>query len=259
VVSAFHRTFLLGLAAAILCGALVVSMVLQSERLARQRARFAASAAHELRTPLAGLRMYGEMLADGSGDSTRQEHYGRRVAGEAERLGRVVSNLLGFARLERGDLRICAVEGDLSEAVRTSVEQLRPTLEANGATLEVAIEPSGPARFDRDAVHQILQNLLDNADKFTRSADDRTIRVELTSVDGGARLSVSDRGPGVEPSVKRRLFEAFVRHPSPDAPDGLGLGLTLVQALARAQDAAVEYVEVAGGGSRFDVTFPGPA
>jgi two-component system sensor histidine kinase TctE len=67
---------------------------------------------------------------------------------------------------------------------------------------------------------------------------------------------VIDHGPGVAPAVRDKLFRAFVRHPSPDAPDGLGLGLTLVRALARAQGAAVAYADADGGGSRFTVTFP---
>jgi signal transduction histidine kinase len=253
----FLTTFAVGLLAALVGGGLVIGLVWQAERLARQRVRFAASAAHELRTPLAGLRMYGEMLADESGDAGRRRSYARRIAGEAERLGRVVSNLLGFSKLERGELTLHAVEGDLATAVRESLGRLVPALEAEGARIDASIAEALPrARFDRDAVHQILQNLLDNAARYGRAADDRTIHVALEAGPGGTSLSVSDHGPGVDPAVRDKLFRAFVRHPSPDAPDGLGLGLTLVQALARAQGAAVTYADEGGGGARFTVTFP---
>jgi signal transduction histidine kinase len=252
----FRTNFLVGLLAAVLGGGLVVGLVWQAERLARQRARFAAAAAHELRTPLAGLRMYGEMLADESGDPARKRSYAQRVAGEAERLGRVVSNLLGFSRLERGELTLHAEPGDLAATVRESLGRLGPTLEADGASIDVSIDDSlPPVRYDHDAVHQILQNLLDNAACYSRSADDRTIHVVLDRGSAGPSLSVIDHGPGVEPSLRDKLFHAFVRHPSPEAPDGLGLGLALVQALARAQNATVAHADVDGGGSRFTVTF----
>ncbi len=256
----FHANFALGLGAALLGTCLVVGLVWQAERLARQRARFAAAAAHELRTPLTGLRMYGEMLANDTGDVERRREYGRRVAGEAERLGRVVTNLLGFSRLERGELKLHATRGDLAAAVREAIERLRPTLEASGASLEVSIADDLPVvSFDRDALDQILQNLLDNAARYNRAADDRTIHVLLTTGAEGPCLSVVDHGPGVAAPLRGKLFQAFVRDPSPDAPDGLGLGLTLVQALARAQDAKVAHADVDGGGSRFSVTFPAPA
>jgi signal transduction histidine kinase len=178
------------------------------------------------------------------------------VAGEAERLGRVVSNLLGFSRLERGELTFDSTSEELAAALRTSIEQLRPLLEAGGAKIELEIDSDlPPIRFNRDALHQIVQNLLDNAEKYGRSAKDRTIRIELVRCSEGARLSVVDRGPGVDPSVRRSLFRPFVRNPAPEAPSGLGLGLALVQALARAQGASADYAAAAGGGSRFSVTF----
>jgi signal transduction histidine kinase len=254
----FRRTFAVGVFAAMFAGGLVVSLVWQADRLAAQRARFAASAAHELRTPLAGLRMYGEMLADGPADSERGRRYARRIAGEAERLGRVVANLLGFSRLERGELVFDSASGDLAATIETSIEQLRPALEVGGARIEVAIDPGLPeVRFNRDAVHQILQNLLDNAEKYARSAKDRRIGVTLAREGSGVRLSVDDRGPGLDPGVRRSLFRPFVRHAAPDAPAGLGLGLAIVKALAEAQDAEVSYTEGPGGGARFSVVFRG--
>lgn len=257
ILAKFRRIFLGGLLAAVLAGSLVVGLVWQADRLARQRARFAASAAHELRTPLTGLRMYGEMLAEGTGDAAQAGRYARRIAGEAERLGRVVSNLLSFSKLERGELALHARPGDLASAVQESLDQLRPALEASGAKVQTAVNGSMPeVRFDRDAVHQILQNLLDNAEKYSRSSRDRTLRVGLDRAPGGINLSVADRGPGVEASLRHRLFQPFVRHPSPDAPPGLGLGLALVQALARAQNATVFYAEGGDGGARFTVSFP---
>jgi signal transduction histidine kinase len=254
--SRFNRTFWAGSMTALLAGCAVVLLVWQTDRIARERARFAAAAAHELRTPLTGLQLYGEMLADEEGDPTRVRLYARRVADEAERLGRVVTNVLKFSRLQRGGIEINSSVGDLGVAVRESAERLRPALEANGAGLELSVEEDiPPVSFDPDALHQILQNLLDNAEKFSREAGDRTIRIVVSASDGSPTVSVIDRGSGMEPSPRRGLLRAFSSRPTYDAPAGLGIGLTLVRELARAHGAGFSHEAVAGGGTSFSVRF----
>lgn len=254
----FLAIYLGGAAMAILCGFGVVWLVWQTERLARQRAQFAASAAHELRTPLAGLRIFSDMLAEGLGDPAKSQEYARRVSDEAGRLGRVVTNVLGFTRLERGTFTTHPQLGDLATAVRESVERQHPALTALGASLDLVINDGlPPVKFDSDAVGQIVQNLLDNAEKHTRTAEDRTIHVAVSAKGGGVELSVSDHGPGVPPHVRQHLFEAFARGNHADSPAGLGLGLVLVKALAKAQGAVVAYHDNDNGGARFTVTFKG--
>ena len=252
----FLVIFMGGAAIALLCGLGVVWLVWQTERLARQRVQFAASAAHELRTPLAGLRIFSDMLAEGLGDPAKSRDYARRVSDEAGRLGRVVSNVLEFTRLERGTFTTHPAPGDLAAAVRESVERQKPALTALGASIELTADPDLPAvRFDNDSIGQIVQNLLDNAEKHTRNAVDRTIRVSLAARPTGVELSVCDHGPGVPAHVRKHLFEAFARGNHADSPAGLGLGLVLVKALAKAQGAAVAYRDNAGGGACFTVTF----
>lgn len=253
----FRRTFTVSVICAGIAGLCVVGLVWQTDRLARQRSEFAAAAAHELRTPLAGLRMYGEMLADGLGDPARRQDYAQRLADESARLGRVVSNMLGFTRLERGTLRVRPETGDLAGVVRDCVARQRPALEAAGAHIELQIaDDLPPVKFDRDAVAEIIQNLLDNAEKHTRTASNRTIRVELARSDTGVVLSVADRGAGLPGDVRRHLFRPFTRGHHPDTPAGLGLGLALVRALARGHGADVTYRDGNGGGAVFTITFP---
>jgi len=263
----FLESFLAGVGAASVAGLCVVVLVWQTEQLARQRSQFAASAAHELRTPLAGLRMYSEMLAEGLGDPSRAKDYARRAAEEAARLGRVVSNVLGFTRLERGALQVRPEPGDLAVAVRGCVDRQRPALEAAGASIELSIADNLPTvSFDRDAVAEILQNLVDNAEKYSRSAKDRSINVSLSCrregreagrlVGSGAMISVCDRGPGIPADMRRRLFRPFARGSRDDAPAGLGLGLALVKALAEAHGGAVSYEARSDGGSVFKVFLP---
>lgn len=256
-----RRTFLTifsgGVAVAVLSGLGVVWLVWQSERLARQRSQFAASAAHELRTPLAGLRIYSEMLAEDLGEPGQAKAYARRIADEADRLSRVVANVLNFTRLERGMLNTQPTPGDLARAVRESVARQQPALEAAGARLDLRIaDRLPPVRFDRDAVAQILQNLLDNAEKHTRQAADRTVQVALTADNGTVALTVRDHGPGIPDEVRERLFQPFVRGADNEAPAGLGLGLVLVKTLAERQGARVTCADAPGGGAQFTIAFP---
>jgi len=253
----FLRSFVLGALGAGLAGLLVVVMVYQSERLARERAQFAAAAAHELRTPLAGMRLYGEMLAEGMGNPAGARRYARRLAAEAERLGRVVTNVLSFTRLERDSLGVKPQPGDLGDAVRGACERQRPALEESGASLDVELADDLPTVcFDHDAVTHVVQNLLDNAEKYTRGVDDRRIRVRVSRAPKGVELTVSDHGNGISKTLQRRLFRPFARGQHPDASEGLGLGLVLVQALVKAQGGAVWYREARSGGAAFVVSFP---
>jgi signal transduction histidine kinase len=257
VLSGFRRTFLWVSLAAVLAGLSLVGIVWQSERLARQRSRFAASAAHELRTPLAGLRVYADMLSEQLGDPERSRQYARHVASEAERLGRVVSNVLEYSQLERGVLKVRPEPGDLGLAVRECVDTLEAALISAGVMVEVRVDPGlPPVPFDRDAIFHIVQNLLDNAEKYTRQVDDRRIEVGLAREGDRAVLTVTDHGPGLSEEARRHIFQPFTRAEQPDAPPGLGLGLTLVRALADAHRAEVSYGDAPGGGAAFVVAFP---
>jgi signal transduction histidine kinase len=164
---------------------------------------------------------------------------------------------MGFSELQREGVQVKKTRGNLAEATRGSVEQLRPAIEAAGAQIDLILDGDVPeTEFDGDAVHQILQNLLDNAEKYTRDSDDRRIDVRVSANGAGPVLSVRDHGPGVEQKLRRRLFVPFVRSSHADAPAGLGVGLALVRALAEAQGATVTHRVGDGGGALFSVKFP---
>lgn len=254
---AFRRTFYGGLAAAFLAIIAVAVLVWRTERLARERAQFAAAAAHELRTPLAGLRLYGDMLAHQLGDPARTRVYAQHVSEEADRLGRVVANMLEFTRLERGSLTIKPQPGDLGDAVRDCVDQLRPALEVAGCQVALTVaDDLPPVAFDRDAVHHIVQNLLDNAEKYSRPSTDRRVDIDVARANGHAVVTVSDRGVGLDARTARHLFLPFERGAAGAAPAGLGLGLVLVKALAEAHGGDVSWAARNGGGTSFCVRLP---
>jgi signal transduction histidine kinase len=237
-----------------LAASLVVVLVVRAERLARERSQFAAAAAHELRTPLAGLQLYGDMLADGLGDPAKARDYARRMSEEASRLGRVVSNVLGFSQLERGNLSVDAQVGGLGEALCELAERAQPALDRAGAVLDLAVEPELRARFDRDALARIVGNLLDNAEKYARTAEDRTITLATRDLGDLIEVVVTDHGPGV--AAKTDLFQPFSRGVSGDGPAGLGLGLALSQSLARAMGGDLVYRPAPGQGATFVLRLP---
>jgi signal transduction histidine kinase len=253
-VDAVARGFLVRFAAvvggSVLVVALIALLVTRTEKLARERSQFAAAAAHELRTPLAGLQLYGDMLASGLGDPAKIRDYAGRMSEESARLGRVVSNILGFSQLERGNLAVDAKPGPLGDVLCAVADGVRPALDRLGATLELGVASDLRAQFDRDALTQIVGNLLDNAEKYTRSTPNRRIRLEAIDRGDVVEVIVADRGPGVADASK--LFHAFSRGGSGgDLPAGLGLGLALSRSLARAMGGDLEYRVRDGGGSMF--------
>ena len=147
--------------------------------------------------------------------------------------------------------------GDLGKTVENTVETLRPALQANGATVKLKIEDHlPPVEFDKDAIFQILQNLLDNAEKYSRGATIRCLHVSVKRAPRGVELSVHDHGPGVSPQDMKNLFRAYHRGTENGEASGLGLGLTLVRALVEDHRGAVRYQENPKGGATFVVFFP---
>ncbi len=254
--SAFLGRFIPISLLALTCAMLVVLLTARAEKLAHQRERFAAAAAHELRTPLAGIQLYGDMLVDGLGDPAKHRDYARRVAEEASRLGRVVANVLGFSQLERRSLAVRVERGDVVEAVRAAVERAEPSLVRGGATVELDVPAAAPASFDRDALARILGNLLDNAEKYSREHEDRRITVTVRTGGAGAvEINVADRGPGLPAALRRRRFQPFARGIGDDGPPGLGLGLALSQSLAQAMGGELTWRDQSPGAT-FVVSLP---
>jgi len=257
VVSQFRRVFAITAGAIVLAASAVILILFQTDRLARQRARFAAAAAHELKTPLAGLLLHAEMLAEDLGDAEHRSRYAATVSAEADRLGRVVSNMLDLAQLERAAPLVAPRAGDLGSAVEARVERLRTRLEDAGLEVDINIEPNlPPALFDADALGQILDNLLDNAEKHTRTAEDRWVRVRVNRNDDRLRIEVADNGPGIPRSQRRTMFRPFDRAEDAVGRPGLGLGLAVARSFAQAQGGELELDAENSVGARFVLTLP---
>src|SRR5204862_4983244 len=249
-VQRFQRTFAGVTALLLLVIAGTVWMVSRAEALAIEKSRFAATAAHELRTALASLRLCSEMIADEK-DPARRERYAREIAGQTERLGRLVANVLEVTRIERGTFALHAREGNIGSAVEACVEKLRPEMEAAGSPVELRVDGDlPPVVFDEDALHNIVDNLIDNAEKYSRDAPERNVAVDVAREKDGVSITVRDRGPG--------FSEDVIRDPKPfrKSSGGLGIGLFLVDRIVRAHGGALRSARVPGGGASVQVFLP---
>jgi signal transduction histidine kinase len=227
---------------------------------AERRSNFVAAVSHELKTPLTAIRMYGEMLRDGivASEAKRAEYY-RHITAESERLSRLVNGVLELSRLEKGTRGVALETGSIEPVVREAAELARPHVEAEGVRLR--LETAGPlprVRFERDALVQVLLNLVDNAVKYGRDGGAPVIDVRVEGADGGVRLIVRDTGPGVAARHLPHVFEPFYRGEDEltRRHAGTGIGLALVRGLAERMGATVRARNVERGGFEVAVAFP---
>jgi signal transduction histidine kinase len=241
-------------------GSLIAADIRTRVRLAQQKTDFVSNVSHELKTPLTSIRMFADLLAEGRVEEPeRQATYLKIISAESARLTRLINNVLDFARQERGapagERHAC----DLVEATRDVVETCRPHLEAGGCQIACEIESEAlPILGDRDALAQIVLNLISNAEKY--GGGEILVRLRRQEGKGGALgcVDVLDRGAGVPPKQVESIFLPFHRlHDSLSSGiPGSGLGLTLARRMARAHGGNITYTARAGGGSCFTLTVP---
>jgi signal transduction histidine kinase len=227
---------------------------------AERRSNFAAAVTHELKTPLTAIRMYAEMLRDGlvPSDAKRQEYYAT-ITGESERLSRLVDNVLEFSKLEGGRRELAVAVGMVGPVLEDAAEKLAPHAASLGFALAVRVASDLPAvRFDRDALLQVLFNLVDNAMKYAKSSNRRTVELEARREGDAVLVAVRDFGPGVARAHLERVFEPFYRGESEltRTTKGTGIGLALVKELAERMGAVVSGANADGGGFRVRLAFP---
>ncbi len=225
--------------------------------LSERRAAFVSAVTHELRTPLTTLQLYTEMLADGLlTDEAQRRDYINTLRSESDRLGHLVENVLGYARLERrpgaAHRQVLAL-GDL-------VERMQPRLERRAARAGMEIVVEGDARAalvwaDPSVVEQIVFNLVDNACKYACRADNTRIIIHASKDDRGPRITVRDFGPGVAADVRRRMFQPFSKsaEQAAESAPGVGLGLALSRGLARQLGGELSLEASTGPGATFSL------
>ncbi|MFI5371811.1 MAG: sensor histidine kinase, partial [Candidatus Eisenbacteria bacterium] len=219
--------------------------------IARLKSSFLSNVSHELKTPIALIRLAVETLEMRRISSPEEsEKFLRRISRETTRLNQLVENILDFARLEAGQRAFRFTRVDLGEVVRETADSFRLRIEDQGFTLKLDLPEGLPVvRGDGPALAQCLLNLLDNAVKYSRER--KTIRVSATTRDGMVGVAVADEGIGIAPRDQRRIFEKFVRLEDGLVHDvkGAGLGLSLVQQIVRAHGGRIDVHSVPHEGS----------
>ena len=232
-------------------------------KLAQMRADFIANASHELRTPLASLRGFIETLqGPARGDASAQERFLKLMAGQAERMTRLIDDLLSLSRVEmREHVRPRGIV-DMNEVAEYVIETMEGLAEATEVELVSTLCAASPKfRGDRDEIVQVLSNLIHNA--ITYGGKGGKVSV-IVSIDEGrgrwgqrVRLSVTDTGPGISQEHLPRLTERFYR-PSvavSRSHGGTGLGLAIVKHIISRHRGELEINSVVGEGSTFTVLF----
>ena len=225
---------------------------------ATRKTSFVSNVSHELKTPLTSIRMYAELLAENrASDPDKQQKYLGVIAAETQRLGRLVNNVLDFSRLEQGRKKYNCRALDAGALLRDVALSHEPRLRAAG--LEPALElPEADVTVhaDRDAVEQILVNLVDNACKY--AADGGALTLKLAHEDGMAAIGVLDRGDGIPADQRQRIFSRFHRVDDSltQAQGGVGLGLSIAHRLAVDMNGDLRCTARAGGGVAFTLLLP---
>jgi signal transduction histidine kinase len=229
----------------------------RQQELARLRTEFVSGVSHELRTPLAQIRWFAELLHMGK---LRSEEERARSAGiidqEARRLTYLVENVLNFSRGEKGTNRISPIAGDLDREIADALELFAPLARARKMSIESQLDAGAVVWFDRDALRQILLNLLDNAVKYGPAGQTITVTSEIAS--DRARISVEDQGPGIPHADRLRVWEPYVRlnRESESATGGSGIGLSVVRELVALHGGRTRAEGTPGGGARFVIELP---
>lgn len=224
----------------------------------RLKSDFLSTVSHELRTPLTSIRSFSEILLRYDVDDTeKRKKFVGIIHDEAERLTRMINDLLDLSRIEAGRLEMSPGELSLEPVFARAIDATQPLCAEKGISVFSTVEEDLPPVFaDADRLHQVLTNLLANAVKF--SPEGGTIRLNGTRKERFALISVADEGPGIPPNRLEQIFERFhqVRDTQKSQPLGTGLGLTISREIVDKMGGNIRAESELGHGAVFYFTVP---
>ena len=243
-------------AAIIAGGSLLGWQARRSEEEAAHKTSFVANVSHEFKTPLTTIRLYSELLEQGRvRDAEQGRDYLRTIGRETQRLARLVNNALDFSRLEQGRKKYARDTIDLGLEIRRLVETHTPRVADAGMKLHCAVPPEPVSvSVDRDALEQIVLNLIDNACKYSEPG--RPVLIETRSKPGWIGIAVSDQGSGIEAKDHGAIFDDYYRVRPEGAVPGIGLGLAFVRRIVQLHQGDLELSSALGQGSCFCLWLP---
>jgi two-component system phosphate regulon sensor histidine kinase PhoR len=224
----------------------------RAERLAEAKSDFVATVTHELKTPLANIRLYAESLRDGRVRDDDQAEFLGTILEEGDRLNRLVESLLHAARGPALKKESVAPRDLILEAE----QRWRPRLEQEGFEFQVDAPPLPSVRADKEALLRALGNLIENARKYSK--EERRIELGGATEEGTVRITVSDHGPGIPVGQRARVLAPFARLESADRMEtrGAGLGLSLVKACMDAHGGHLEIRDAGQEGAAVTLILP---
>lgn len=237
-VAMFNTYLVYGLIALLMCviGFIIYREYNRAAQQARTQVSFVNQVSHELRTPLTNIRMYSEMLEGQiDDDQPRAQKYLGIITSESERLSRLVSNVLSFARSQRKTLQLNPSKLNVAEVIQRCHDAFSPLLASKGVQLRYTANSTYPdVHVDRDALEQILNNLLSNAEKYAASGE--WVDIEHEQHDALVTIRVRDYGPGIPSNEHKRIFSEFYRldNSIAEGASGTGIGLNIARQLAQA-------------------------
>ena len=256
-----HNMMLGGGVMIVLLGAIGLAIQATSRqlKLSQMKSDFVSNVSHELRTPLASIRVFGEYMRLGRVVTEEKvREYGEYIEAESRRLTQLINNILDFSKIESAQKKYKMAEEDIVELTHDTVCAFAMPLREKGFdvafTAPAAMLP--PLILDRDAIAQVLMNLLDNAVKY--SNENKSVDVVVSADDQSVRIAVRDRGIGIPASEQKKIFEKFYRVGSGLVHDvkGSGLGLAIVNHVVKAHGGRVEVNSALGQGSTFTIVLP---
>jgi len=261
VTSGVRRNFMLIAAAALAtaCGLFVTAHAIRARiELAAMQSEFVSTVTHELKTPLALIRLVSETLVRGrfnSADTIRD--YAGLLSQETARLTRLIDNLLTYARIAEGGKCYTREAVHIIDLVEDAMEHFQPRLAALGFETKVDVATSMPCiAVDRTAMLRVLENLVDNAIKYAGGG--RSLTISARASNGVVAIEVADRGMGIPPNEIGRVFEKFFRGRA--VPDGgSGLGLTIAERIVRDHGGCIAVRPRPEGGTSVEIELPAAA
>jgi two-component system, OmpR family, phosphate regulon sensor histidine kinase PhoR len=227
----------------------------------KRYAEFVSAVSHEMKSPLSGIKAYVELLADcDATDSAHREEFLGVIDGQANRLQRLIDNLLNIARIEAGVVAVSKISVSLNELLSEALEIVRPAAEAKRIRLSSEFSPMYlGALADRDMLMQAAINLLSNAIKYTPDGGSVVLRSRMTHNE--VEFEVDDTGVGLDKEDAVRVFEKFYRvKKDRGMAQGTGLGLPLAKHIVEdVHGGRITVESTPGAGSVFRVSLPAAA
>lgn len=229
--------------------------------LATKRQDFVSAITHELKTPLTAIKMYAELLQNSwvVSDEKRQKYY-NQIASEADRLSRLIQNVLNLSKLDGNRWNVQLRRERPKAVLDDFIATYSKNVEKQGFELTVSSDTDASniaLLIDRDAIMQILMNLVDNSLKFSKKSDYKMINIELAIKGTDMYLAVRDFGPGIPASEMKKVFQEFYRveNEMTRQTSGTGIGLSMVKKLCTLTNLKIE-LENANPGLRTKIHFP---